>query len=192
MKCPSCGKVIFNANVAELPSQARQMGSAIDDVIQVGGVMILMSCACYVILWHAGIGSMWVAPTVGLISGVGVVAAKLVPNINIPVKKPNLGVVVDVRARGDGTTKWYLDTFPEIRIDQLRVFCESTVAPDSNVSRRRLKKCGVTEGQYQKISQVLIDKGWLDVSGNVVNGQRSVNVVGRRVLRGVLNELESR
>lgn len=186
MKCPYCGKAIFENNAPTLTPQ-RVKHHLLDDVVAFGGTMALATIGTYGIVWHSGLEWYWLAPFVGVASALGLATLKTMILRPPGPKRPQVkGVTIDVKERREGGGSLFLNTFPKCRPSQLVKFANAAINHDCPVSRREMARFGVSEGQWSNITKAMVEKHWLEVLGDTDNANRQLNFMGRRVLRGLL------
>jgi len=190
MKCPNCGHSVFSSDTPTLPTQATGRRLTVwDDVVTTGGIMTITTMGGYVALWQSGIDWYWLAPVGGLVAGLGLAAWKLVLDKPQRKIKRERGLTIDVRQRGHGgqSQQWYFNAFPNVRPSQLWQFANAAINHDCPISRRHMKRYKISEGQYATITNCMVERFWLEVSGDTINAPRTLTRPGMLVLRGVLS-----
>lgn len=188
MKCPHCGGVVFESSQ---PIQSSDKSGPFDDVVMFGGSMIMSTAGAYVLLWQADIPYYWAAPCLGLTCALGLAILR---SMRLRPEFPKSGVnqskiVIDVKDKSQrGWQNWQLDAFAGCRPLMLYKFSDAVINKDTPITRRRMMKVGVSQGQFELIRLRLLERGWVDAESDLPNARVFVNWRGRAVLRGVLRD----
>lgn len=192
IRCPHCGLPYQPAQQFEAvaptftpPQAPTPKLQYISEIRQSVAVSLTTASGALFVLWGTVGDYYWLAPVAGVVAPLGLAAWQLW--LARPEQPTRVKLRVDVSEHGK-RRRMTIDVFEGVRPTQLWRFADGAINRDIPISRRKMAGAGVTETQYGRIRAVLVERGWVEVAGELDNSAAALNRSGRAVLRAFLSE----